>query len=435
MFSLLWAAFVAVFAAASVFFVFAKRRFDFLTVAFIGAAFYFSPLLFGYVLQSGPYDPAIPESVYWIGAGYMAALPFAAIVSDRFLPEIKPNGANGRSVSFWYLGIAIVGLVGSLIQSRGAIIDIDKLEVLKHVGYLYSAFEIAACLAFLSAINERRLWPTIAAGILLLVDVFLGFRFYIVFTFLATPLVLTRSEGKIQLWRKIPTYGLATIAFVVAILLANSARLAVFNMINPEAVTEARKMRGDTIQFIMATGLHGPGWIMAPVRIYMQSEPFLTQSVLVDIARTGVSCKPANILKSVYLLVPPGFTSLFPSPYPPTFYDEYQPILFPGLTYGLGGNIWAEMLCRFGYQGDAVLVMLMIVTLTGLFRLFLRFPTTIAIPISVAGVIVAFYIHRNDLHYTLVMLRQTWLVAAAALLISYLVAKRRAPRLTAQQGS
>ena len=42
------------------------------------------------------------------------------------------------------------------------------------------------------------------------------------------------------------------------------------------------------------------------------------------------------------------------NPYPATFYEEYKPILYPKITYGTAGNIWAEMLCRFGLAGVAL---------------------------------------------------------------------------------
>jgi hypothetical protein len=97
--------------------------------------------------------------------------------------------------------------------------------------------------------------------------------------------------------------------------------------------------------------------------------------------------------------------------------------LYPDLTSGgLGGNIWAEMLCRFGYAGVVIFGILMILTLLGAYDLLRKYPTAAA-PIALGGVVVAFYMNRNDLQYTLVMLRQIAIVFALAYGLSTIAAK------------
>jgi hypothetical protein len=73
----------------------------------------------------------------------------------------------------------------------------------------------------------------------------------------------------------------------------------------------------------------------------------------------------------------------------------------------MGGNIWAEMLCRFGYSGLALFTTIYFAGLVGAQRLFLLAPTSLSAPIAFCGALCAFYINRNDLHSTLVMMRQT----------------------------
>jgi hypothetical protein len=124
-------------------------------------------------------------------------------------------------------------------------------------------------------------------------------------------------------------------------------------------------------------------------------------------------------------LVPPGLTKLVPNPYPLTFYEEYQPVLYPNVTYGMGGNIWAEMLCRFGYVGVVIFGGLMIFGLVGLYQLLMKAPSTLKAPIALGGVVIAFYIERNDLNYTLVMLRQIVFVFGAAYGLSFIAGKLR----------
>jgi hypothetical protein len=168
-------------------------------------------------------------------------------------------------------------------------------------------------------------------------------------------------------------------------------------------------------------------WKSIISRLVQQSgEPFIVEATLVAIVQTGLSCSPSNIFKSVFLLVPPGMARFAPTnPFPPTFYDEYQPILYPDVTYGTAGNIWAEMLCRFGYVGMAIFGVLLILVLIGLNRLLLKSSSTLAAPLSLGGTIIAFYINRNDLHFTLQMLKWIALVFFAAYLLSLAADKVR----------
>ena len=139
----------------------------------------------------------------------------------------------------------------------------------------------------------------------------------------------------------------------------------------------------------------------------------------------NVSCSPSNIFKSLFLLTPPGFTQLVPSTFPPSFYDEYKPILYPDITYGTGGNIWAEMLCRFGYGGVTIFGALLVLALIGLYALLRKASVATTAPIAFGDVVIAFYINRNDLHYKLVMLRQIAIVFGSAYVLSQIAAKSR----------
>src|SRR6266404_395953 len=159
----IWIGFIAAAGLAFGFFVFWKRRFDLLTLAYVGALFYFSPLFWGRVLQSSPdLDSTIPPAVYLIATAYVLALVLAGIISARLDRDYVPTAKAARRLSGWYLILALLGLGGALISSAGAILDVDKVEALKQVGYFYVLFEIAASLACISAVIERRWW--IVAG-------------------------------------------------------------------------------------------------------------------------------------------------------------------------------------------------------------------------------------------------------------------------------
>lgn len=431
-----WMIFLAVAASAFVLFFFKVRRFDFLTVAYIGSMFYFSPLFWGRVLQSSPeLTSKIQPAVYLIATAYVTALVLAATIPGRSNQADPPVTPIAYNPSRWYLALAIFGIAGALAFSEGAIINADKVESLKQVGYFYVLFEIAASLACISAAIERRWWTVTASAFLLAFDVLVGFRVFVVLTSLSVALILLKRDGAIRLYRKMPTYGVATLALLVAMLLVHSARFVIFREL---AVLEghsdvARKiapseMRGDILQYIepeISGSTTSSRWISIPLRLFEQSEPFIIQATLVGIVQRDLACSPSNILKSLFLLAPPGFTKLVPDTFPPTFYNEYQPSLYPNVTYSMGGNIWAEMLCRFGYVGVAIFGGLLILTLIGLRAGLRKASPALKAPIAFSGVIVAFYIYRNDLHYTLIMVRQVWIVFALAYGLSVIAGKVR----------
>jgi hypothetical protein len=69
-----------------------------------------------------------PASVYSIGTGYTIALILGAYFSDGyFLDKIPELSQKPRLMALLYLGGSIICLALALIQSPGAIINIDRL--------------------------------------------------------------------------------------------------------------------------------------------------------------------------------------------------------------------------------------------------------------------------------------------------------------------
>ncbi|HXO71027.1 MAG TPA: hypothetical protein VN838_18860 [Bradyrhizobium sp.] len=435
-----WIMFVVAVILTAGYFVLTRRRFDFLTIAYVGAIFYFSPLFFGWVLQSDPsLSETIQPTVYLIATIYVIALAGAGILSSKPERVAPASAGSARPLSRWYLILALAGLAGSIISTRGAIVNIDKLVVLSHVGYSYVLFEVAASLACISAVVERRRWELAGGIFLLFIDLLIGFRVFVTLVALSVALVLLMREGPLYLYKKAPTYGFAAVILLVAMMSANAIRPTVYDQfakivpaggadkIQRSETDKNSQTRSATGQAPVAIPTKAPmppltisNWKAIASKLVIQSgEPFVVEATLVAIVQTGLSCSPSNIFKSVFLLVPPGMARFAPAnPFPPTFYDEYQPILYPNIDYGTGGNIWAEMLCRFGYVGMAIFGVLLILVLIGLNRLLLKSSPTLVSPIAIGGIIVAFYINRNDLHFTLQMLKWIALIFFAAYLLS-----------------
>ncbi len=427
------------------YFILTRRRFDFITIGYVGAIFYFSPLFWGWVFQSNPnLSDTIQPAVYLIAGAYLIALVVAGIVSESSEQHVRLSAEPGRRLSGWYLILALAGLVGSVVSTRGSILNVDKMVVLGYVGYSYVLFEVAASLACIAAVVERRRWELAGGIFLLCVDLLVGFRVFVTLTALSVTLILLMREGPAYLFKKAPTYGSAAVVLLVAMLSLNAIRPTIFDQLAklqpPPAATPVAQAGGEIQRNETNRTSQPPAPVPAPIvvpkeplppltlsnwkaiafRLAQQSgEPFMVQGTLVAVLQTGLSCSASNIFKSLFLLVPPGMARFAPTnSFPPTFYDEYQPILYPNIKHGTAGNIWAEMLCRFGHVGLAVFGVLLTLVLIGLNRLLLRSSPTLAAPLSLGGAIIAFYIHRNDLHFTLQMLKWIGIVFVAAYLLS-----------------
>src|SRR5437870_8949478 len=110
MHQIVWTGFIVITVLSSAVFFFMKRQVDFLTIAFFGALFYFSPLFWGKVLQSSPdLSPTIPSEVYFIATVYLFALAIAGLFPSPPAAIQKV----GLPLAEWYLILAGAGLIGS----------------------------------------------------------------------------------------------------------------------------------------------------------------------------------------------------------------------------------------------------------------------------------------------------------------------------------
>lgn len=430
-------AFVLVLIASLMFFIVARRQVDFLTVAIIGAAFYFLPLLTGHVTPLGKLDTTIPPGVYLIATGYLVSLLVGATISDRVLPPQQYESKNGKPLSVWYFSIAMVGLVSELVRTKGALVDPDKVAALSQVSLLYATCEVGASLACISAVDERR-WAIVAGACLLLAfDLLIGFRVFALLTALSIGMSLLAQQGRIRLITKSLVYGTAALTLVLAMLFVHTVRTAIFDQFAINVEHSQRSFRSDSLQYIQQTAKVQDQidqavisyipvnreivrFALIPIKILVQSEPFTVQATLAETIRQSYTCSAYNFLKIVRIAIPPGLGRIIETDFPETFYDEYQPVLFPNVGYGLGANVWAEMLCRFGYLGIPAICIVVVSALILSYRWFCRAPASLKAPIAFAGVIVGFYFHRNDVQYTMVLIKQVAYVFFAAYIASWI---------------
>jgi hypothetical protein len=447
------------------YFILHRRIGDLFVVAFGGCVFYFLPLLFGYVpaRTEPPSDVLVqlPYGIYPIGVGITASVLLAAIVFDcnqSSMNKSEIDTRDGTGLSSWYLLFAVIGFIGSI--KSGTIFNLDKTSVLEQVGYWFVLFEISAALAVIDAFWHRMRWQFATALAFLAIDLIIGFRVMTVMVFIACVLLTFGSYGQINLWKKLPALGLCVVVLFLAMVTVNPFRYAILPHLqlfqeasnspgggieervqlsqslrlgtSPSSNVDVDKTPADASQATKSETKKQKAKAALPVDTtplserlkgivksipdFQNIEPFVTQAILAEMVRNDFSCSPRNILNAVYVVPFAGL--LFGAPKP--FESEFKNTLFPDYKYGLAGNIWAEAFCRFGYIGIACAVLIFVALLAGTQILLSRDFTTAIPALALCGAFLAFYVHRNDLLFELLLIRRTLMVFVAAWMLRYL---------------
>jgi hypothetical protein len=424
----LYIVFAAVSFLGGAYFILRKRVLDLFVVAFGGCVFYFAPLLFGYVpaRTEPPSDMLVrlPLGIYPIGIGITASVLLAAVFFDRnrsSMIKIDSDTRAGLGLSPWYLLFAMIGLIGSI--ESGTIFNLDKTAVLEQVGYWFILFETSAALAVIDAFWHRTRWQITAALVLLTIDLIIGFRMMTIMVFISCVLLKLGSCGPINLWRKLPILGLCVAALFLAMVTVNPFRYAIFPYLQlfqdtrHATVFDTTKQKAKVLLPADTASLSERlERILKSIPDVRNIEPFVTQAILSEMIRNDFSCSPGNILHAVYVV---PFSGLLFGP-PKPFESEFKDALFPGYEYGLAGNIWAESFCRFGYIGIACAAIIFVASLAGT-QILLSRNFTAALPaLALSGAFLAFYVHRNDLLFELLLIRRTLMVFVGAYALRYL---------------
>lgn len=363
-----------------------QRPLDLFSIAFLGAVFYFLPLIVGVVPQIAgagvlTRDRFLPVE---LDAYLIAFLVIAAILLGSLLyGAVRPARSAApldQDFAAGFVGLALFGLGLHLATDPGPLFTPDKPELLTRLGYAWVLFEAAAALACVEAFRARR-WAWLAVSVvLLLVDVLAGFRYLAILVVLAGA-VLSRSP--IRLVTRLPAVGLALLLIVTLAILVGPVR----NYGAQHAFSTIFTTDGLWDQFF-------------------RLEPFVTQSILNEVLRSNLVCRDYDWRLLAASVLPLGRVLDVPFV---SFEQEFMQ-LFPTVTFGMAGNPWAEAACRGGWRAIAVLIAVFVAIIAALQYGLDRSNSALTSFFALSGVIMAFYAHRNDMFYTFLMIRRVAIV-------------------------
>lgn len=402
------ALFVIIASLGLVYFLFVKRRFDFFLIAYLSAVIYFLPGFVGYVIYPGSilYSEQvdlIPEA-YTVMSLVLAAILCTAIISDFSLELAPPRTriVGAQRTSTIALVLSFIGALGAVLTSGPTLLSPEKFEMLPELNRWYvlaaSALPIAAVTAF-----ERKQWIKLSiAGVLLALDLFVGFRITAAITTIAIfALSLSRYKIKFRLifhdkWKVLAVCIVVPFFFVVK------------GFMYPIKVGD-----WDFISVVW----WDPDFYASTL---INSEPFYTQAILNEVLHQRLEVGLDHFSSLLYLLVP--FATEFTNDVL-SFNDLFQPTLFPTSVswMGMANNIWAEALSSGGY---AMLVLFLFVFLFLLIlgsSLLRSTDPEIRAGAAVLFSWLAFYVHRNDVLYQAILERRAILLWLLCVLASILV--------------
>ena len=375
------------------YFLFARRKFDLFSLGFFSSCLYFLPGLFGFVQR--PTEDLLPPKEAPLAAEAYAIyclVLFAVLAGGVLLDRVAWRSASRLHlripgpgpVALVSLGLAYVGLffVVSLGQK---LLEPDKAVLLQSLDRWHAVLTTFATIAAVAGVAARR-WAIVAASVpLFALDLFLGTRTTTALAMMAAILVWLAPQPAS---RAIPQHRrLALVAAAMAFVFFGWQQL--FPQLRVGNWSELVRRAATPSTYRTAL---------------VQSEPFTTQAILNEVLRKDYRV-PAGHLLDVAALALPFYTEFFDKP--SSFNDFFQHDLFPGIRRsGLANNFWAQAIAAGGYVLLLTYIGLYVAVLAvGSLALRSSSPHVQAMA-AIGGAYFAFYVHRNDLLFELLLERR-----------------------------
>jgi hypothetical protein len=395
-------------AYGSYFFAVRRRQFDFVSAGFFGQLIYFVPGFYGYVVN--PYYPSTLPSIPIFAETYTVwcmALAATILSGKLYRPANSTTWADiktSNAFDFSLIFIIVFSFLAELYLGGGSFLSADKFEVLQNAtrfSLLFGAASQIGLFAFAIQGKFKKLIIPLAGVSLLL---YAGFRNDFALAAIAGATFVARRNG-VWIFAK-PRYLAALIAFI-AFLLAYKGFLTSY--------------RGDRFADFYAS-LDPETLVQMSI---LNSEPFLTQSILNDVLIRNLTIPPASILYSLFAAIPLVSPLVGADLLPAQF--DFQEQLFPNLSYGVASNIYAYFYATLGWIGILLFILGHCLLLVFVSRWMGSVKSSTArIGLLSVGAFLAFFVHRNDLTNLLLQMNRP----LVALIVVWVISRYLAWPLT-----
>lgn len=330
--------------------------------------------------------------------------------AGRINLSVRPGKVDPYFINCVFM-MSLVGLLGTLLTASGNIFNPEKDIVMEGLGRWHILFYSSASLGLPVAYASSRYKMVVAFFVLLIFDLYVGFRAAFAIGVLSTLVVHLHRRGRRRLigigWRSWLMIFSVGILFFLYKSVGYSIKDGNWNLV---------------------------GEMLFSLNTYWDSvrhsEPFIIQNNLNEIVQTNFKTSPDHIFDAIYqaaLFANNAGVEVV------SFNDVFQSALFPEVEYGLAANIWAQMWSAGGWVLLVIfLILFNIVIAMGNWTLRAR---RMLVRAGLAPVFCywCFYIHRNDLGYAINLEKRQLIVFAAAMIVALLFFSR--PRIRLNLGN
>lgn len=406
-------AFALLAALGSLYFLLAKRVFDWSSAAFFSALVYFMPGFAGYTGgerykgSSLAATPLEPEATAIMGAVLLAILLSAVLSDSRPRPSDSPP-VTLKGIQYLphvLLAVSLFCCIVTFATAGQGIYSSNKYVLTAaYSGRWFLGWQTGAVLGTVVAYSARR-WGTFILGVLLcLLTLFMAIRMCAALAAIGVFVCKLSSRGRRPLLsRKNGRLAVAIVLFGL-FMFGYKSVIAKVKALDLERV-------GSTIS--------AQGFLESSL---VNSEPFATQHVLNLVVRNRFQVGYGHFWEVLWAAVRNPFTQRGgDETIRVSFNDKFQPALLGDIESGMASNIWAELWSAGGW--------LLLVGGLGIFvyvnhrgsRLMLRSPPLLkGVVASVSGYWV-FYMHRNDVYRMLSYAKQIGLLLIAAIVLAKVI--------------
>jgi hypothetical protein len=388
----------------------AKRRFDWFAVAFFSACIYFLPGYFGYtsyLTLTQWNETPISDEAYLIMILVNVAILLSTLVNDFFAngsivdEVVETEKSNGYVVGA-LLFLALTGLMIMLMTTGSALFYVEKQDMMDELNRSHILFYTATMIGCTMSFEQKKWRSFIIFCFLISFDFYLGFRTSLAITFISIFTLWLSKQGSRRLlfsyWRQ----GGAGLV------------LAIFMFFYKQVAFAVKSGDLDLLKRLLFESSDIPIYRS----MFINSEPFIIQEILnqVTIRHYTVGMEHLKGLMYQLILFAPQFGLETKS-----FNDLFQRDLFPEVDYGMANNIWAEMWSSGGWPLLFMFVALFVLLLKCFALLTETRKSAQRAFVAVMASYWAFYVHRNDISYQVVLEKRVLLVMGLTLLVVALI--------------
>lgn len=415
---------------------FRRKNIDALLLGFVSSLTYFMPgfigeINFSYGSDLGDYASTIVPKTYIVMIVVLLVLTTVTVAYDRIsLKDGVRFNVFSQRLPEAFLTITLIGMAVSICTIGKGYLCIEKQDVLERIDVWYYVAAYSAPLAVISALSIRKRWIAAVSMLVLLADLFIGFRTGVSIALVAACLVFGQSIYADKRKRNIFILSIVCAAAGLFIVKQLAWNIKYTVSVSCEKLPSAKRSFSGRIQPVGPIDVHFSQFaylskLLGNSEIYRlafsYSEPMVTQSILNEVIKEDFRT-PRQYLYDQMLSGVPGGKSIFGIDVSnvQSFNAMFQPILFPRATFGMASNPWAQayaagsfgilILFAAGYAGILALSACIMSRTDGALR------GGIAVLIGWWG----FYFHRNDLLTEIGIMKMVVYIFLVSLLVSVL---------------